>query len=650
MCGFNGLFGGDIVGDALQSHLVRMRDVMTHRGPDDAGVWTATALPVGLAHRRLSILDTSPLGHQPMVSHCGRYTIAFNGEIYNFADMRSALEAEGAAPQWRGTSDTEVLLAALGHWGVRDTLLRTNGMFAFALWDANKRTLTLARDRLGIKPCIYGFAGKALAFGSEVKAVAEAPGFERKLDLAALAELFRRNGIPHPQTAYVDARQLPPGCYAVSHLDDPHALQIHRYYDMGAVVDDAKRNPWPESDPEGAVDAVEDALLKAVERRMVADVPLGALLSGGIDSSLIVSLLARLSDRKIQTFALGFDSKSDESVHAQAIADHLGTDHQRIVLSPEHFNTLMVDFVDAVDQPFIAPSIVPTTMVSGLAREHVTVALTGDGGDELFGGYRHHVDYPRAWDRVRGVPYPLRAAAAGAVDAMPRSAMQATLMAATKLPKVGHKFRYPLQKVDKATAILRARSFDEIPYAMEHRGRDPGALVVGAGADKIVRPHAHLDALDEQLMWQDCMNWLPDVVLHKLDVATMAVSLEGRVPLLDHEVAALAWRLPSSIKIRDGKTKWPLREVLARHVPRELFERPKRGFGIGSLGDWLRGPLRPWVQECLSPARVAQQGVLDEPTLREHLRAFDNREHDAAAEIFGAALVSQWVERNGGYV
>lgn len=640
MCGITGIL------DPTECDLSRARyrvahmtDRLIHRGPDGDGTWAEGS--VALGHRRLSILDLSPAGAQPMLSADDRWVIAFNGEIYNHLDLRRDLAEQGAAPVWRGHSDTETLLAAVSHWGLDETYRRASGMFALALWDRRDGRLSLARDRMGEKPLYWGWAGSALVFGSELKALSAHPDFAGGIDRGALAQYLRFGYVPAPRSIHPGVYKLEPG--TILHLDGPlpaappsgpirpgqahGSLSIRRYWDLNEVVEAGARSLI--TDEGEAVAALEQALSDAVGRQMISDVPLGAFLSGGIDSSAIVALMQKQSSRPVRTFTIGFDEVAfDEAPHAEAVARHLGTDHQTLHVTEAEARGVIPALPDLFDEPFADSSQIPTYLVARMARAKVTVALSGDGGDELFGGYNRHVLGPDLWRRVGWMPQGLRSALGDAACALPRSAWDGLGAALTRVGNRGAGVAALGEKMHRVGERLRgANSLDDLHRSIVSLWLAPEALLAKQGCEPPSAlddplPRLGIDHPAARMMVQDMRSYLPDDILCKVDRAAMGVSLETRVPFLDPDVIALAARLPVSLKIRDGRGKWALRQVLYRHVPPALIDRPKAGFGI-PVGLWLRGPLRDWAEDLLSQDRLAEGGLLNPDPIRaawaEHL-------------------------------
>ncbi|MGH8157429.1 MAG: asparagine synthase (glutamine-hydrolyzing) [Rhodanobacter sp.] len=650
MCGMTGfwqLHGG--ARERLQGQVEAMSVRLTHRGPDDSGAWCDEAAGIALAQRRLSILDLSPAGHQPMHSACGRYVLVFNGEIYNHLDLRERLAAEGAAPAWRGHSDTETLIACFVAWGVERTLRASVGMFAFALWDRQQRALTLARDRMGEKPLYYGWQGDTVLFGSELKALKVHPAFGAEVDRDALALLLRHDCIPAPYTIYRGVFKLRPGHLLRIPADAPRDAQPVPYWRYNDAVSAGLGDPLTGTDAE-ATDALEAQLGASIGAQMLSDVPLGAFLSGGIDSSTIVALMQARSQRPVRTFTIGFaESGYDEAAHAKAVARHLGTEHTELYVRPEDALAIIPALPSIYCEPFGDSSQIPTFLISQLTRREVTVALSGDGGDELFGGYNRYLGARTTWERMHRLPPFARQAAAAALRAMSPAAWD-TLFERAKplLPKRWH-LATPGDKAQKLADVLTLSSGQAFFLSLASQWQDPASIVIGAQEPStlLTDPAAwpHTDSLAQWMMAMDAQTYLPDDILVKVDRAAMANSLETRVPMLDHRVVELAWRVPLQQKIRDGQGKWLLRQVLYRHVPRELIERPKMGFGI-PLDSWLRGPLRDWAEALLDEGRLRQEGYFRPAPIRqkwkEHLSGRRNWQH----HLWTVLMFQAWLEEN----
>lgn len=620
MCGITGFWSPRRGEAALLAGYMARR--IESRGPDDMGDWADDAAGLALAHRRLSILDLSPAGHQPMRSPCGRYVLVYNGEIYNHQDLRTALEAEGVGFDWRGHSDTETLLAGLRHWGVPGCLQRLNGMFAFALWDAAERTLYLARDRMGEKPLYYGRNGDTFLFGSELKALTAHPDWQGDVDRDALALYMRHNYVPAPWSIYRGIAKLPPAHFVVVREGGRDIGEPGCYWDLGQVAENGVA--CVSNTPEALTDELDTLLRDAVGRRMAADVPLGTFLSGGYDSTTVAALMQAQSERPVKTFSIGFHEEDyNEAQHAKAVAEHLRTDHTQLYVAPEEAIAVIPRLPAIYDEPFSDSSQLPTFLVSRLARQHVTVALSGDGGDELFYGYGRYHTADRLWHLIGRLPAPLQRIMKLLMLHAPGRAMEKAMgllparlqinHLADRLPKMAEMIAQP------GGATLLYREFVSL-------WKEPSTLVMGAiEPETLLSRPEHLPTLPglrERMMYLDMMTYLPDNILTKVDRASMAVSLEARVPLLDHRVVEFAWRVPTQYKYWEGQGKWLLRQVLYRYVPRELMDRPKMGFGV-PIEHWLRGPLREWAEESLDEKRLREEGYFDPVPIRrmweEHL-------------------------------
>ncbi|MEB3220469.1 MAG: asparagine synthase (glutamine-hydrolyzing) [Candidatus Sericytochromatia bacterium] len=639
MCGIAGLLGPPDAAAALTAAATHMSAALAHRGPDAAGTWVDEAAGVALGHRRLAIVDLTPTGAQPMASASGRLVVTFNGELYNFLALREQLAGLGHA--FRGRSDTEVLLAALEQWGLPGTLPRLVGMFAFACWDRESQALWLARDRSGEKPLYYGRAGATLLFGSELKALRAHPAFQGGVDREALAAFLQRSHVPSPRTIHPGVHKLPPGTSLVVRHGEPLG-EPTPYWSPVEAAREARAQPWSGTDEE-ATDAVEALLREVVAGQMLADVPLGAFLSGGIDSSLLVALMQALSPVPVKTFTIGFaEGAYDESAHARAVAGHLGTDHTAWIVRPSDTLAVIPELPRLYDEPFADSSQLPTHLVATLARRQVKVALSGDGGDEVFGGYNRHVWGPRVWRQLAPVPPWLRATAARLTLAVPPSAWDGLAAGLSALwPRLA--VRLPGDKVHKAARLLAATGPEDLYDRLLTHWPQAYRLVPGAGAWPERHPPAGVEAFSvaDQFLLRDHATYLPDDILVKVDRATMAVSLESRAPYLDHRLFELAWRLPPHLRIQGREGKVVLRRLLARHLPPALFERPKMGFGV-PIGAWLRGPLREWAEDLLAPDRLASDGLLDPAPIRArwaaHLAGRLNAEH----ELWNVLMFQAW--------
>jgi len=618
MCGIVGYW--DING-ADKAIVTRMASQIRYRGPDDAGVWLDVKTGLALAHRRLSILDLSSAGHQPMTSPCGRFTLVYNGEIYNYLEVRAELERAGGHFDWRGHSDTETLLAGLRHWGIENTLQRLNGMFAFALWDQVERTLFLARDRMGEKPLYYGHSGRIFFFGSELKCMIVHPEWQGSVDRDALTLFMRHNYVPSPWSIYKGIRKLPPAHYVIVREQGKCVSQPHCYWDLEKIA--ASAGVETEIAPEEYVSELDKLLRDAVHRRMAADVPLGAFLSGGFDSSMIAALMQSQASQPIKTFTIGFYEKGyNEAEHAKAIAQHLGTDHTELYVTPQEAMAVIPGLSTIWDEPFADSSQIPTLLVSNLTRRDVTVSLSGDGGDELFFGYQRYSQTLQAWPKLSLIPGPLRNMLGFLLKAFPGELLETLSRCLPKCFQLPHL----ADRLPKLAELIIEPSGESYYRQLISHWKTPEDIVQGgkepATIFNRIERGAGISQLCEYMMYMDAMTYLPDDILTKVDRASMSVSLEARVPLLDHRVVEFSWRVPMSLKYRDGKGKWLLRQVLYRYIPRELMERPKMGFGV-PIEQWLRGPLRDWAEELLDEKRLREDCFFDPVPIRrmwqEHL-------------------------------
>ena len=653
MCGIAGVFA--LRGESATADIVRgMADAVEHRGPDDVGTWCDQEAGIALGHRRLSILDLSAEGHQPKVSASGRWMVAFNGEIYNFRELREQLAAMGA--RFTGHSDTEVLLAGFDAWGLPATIGRAAGMFALAAWDREERRLHLVRDRLGEKPLYYGRMGGTLLFGSELKALRRHPAWQGEVDRDVLTAYLRTGYVPGPFSIYAGIQKVEPGTIVTLRREDGRIVEEHApYWTVGDAFRRGREDPVA-GDATEALDGLETVLRRAVRDEMVADVPLGAFLSGGVDSSTIVALMQAESSRPVRTFTIGFHERAfDEAVYARDVARHLGTDHTELYVTPEDLLQVVPSLPALYDEPFADSSQVPTFLVSRLARQQVTVALSGDGGDELFAGYNRYFWGRRVWGAARLVPHGLRRAAASGVKAV--SPAQWDSMAGAVIKLLPRRYRYmgpgPGDRLHKMAGILPARSGDEMYHGLASIWHDPEIAVLGgreraARLARMSRDDAPPDFVS-RMMYADQLTYLPDDILVKVDRAAMAVSLETRAPFLDHRVVEYALRVPLRHKIRGNTGKQIVKDLLYRYVPRELVDRPKMGFGI-PLDRWLRGPLRGWAEDMLAPDRLRADGFFDVDVVQRRMREHQAGTRNWQYALWCVLMFQAWLaaEREGG--
>jgi len=639
LCGIAGFLGSVHKPEEL---LTNMANAIQHRGPDDKGIWLDQTKEIGLAHTRLSILDLSSAGYQPMHSLSDRYLIVFNGEIYNHAIIRAELDSINAR-NWLGYSDTETLLAAIEQWGLELTLRKAKGMFALSLWDRQTQTLSLARDRMGEKPLYYGWVEDCFVFASELKAIKKFPGFNNKVDRSALALFLRFNSIPAPYSIYQNIFKLEPGCiasmiYGSKEINQTHFWSTETIYKKGA----ASRFSGNEND---AVDALEDVLKRAVNLQMQADVPLGAFLSGGIDSSAIVALMQSQSSKKINTFSIGFDVKEfNEAEHARAVAMHLGTYHTDMYITQRDALDVIPFLPDIYDEPFADSSQIPTYLVSRLAKQKVTVALSGDAGDELFGGYNRYFLTNQLFSKMNKIPIFLRRLITSSILGVSQDNWDKILgrILSKRFVNVGF-------KLHKGANVLSSKSIRELHFKLVSQIESPENWLINSKeySTFLNDDVEHFSSLDpiEQMMAYDLVTYLPTDILTKVDRAAMAASLETRVPFLDTSVIEFSASLPLEYKIRDGVTKWVLREVLYKYVPKDLIERPKMGFGV-PIGEWLRGPLRDWAESLLDAKRLRDEGFFNVSLLRqkwhEHLSGKYNWQH----QLWNVLMFQAWLETN----
>jgi asparagine synthase (glutamine-hydrolysing) len=627
---------------------------IANRGPDDEGVWFDPATRVGLGHRRLAIVDLSPAGHQPMLSADGRFVLTFNGEIYNHAELRRELEARSAVPEggWRGHSDTEVLLQSIVTWGLQDALRRSAGMFAFGMWDQKERRLSLVRDRFGEKPLYYGWARGDFVFGSELKALRAHPDFDNAIDRRALRLFAARTYVPAPLSIYERIFKLPPGCVltidsaaATQPFRDPPeegknegGVKLERYWSYRDAVRRGLADPL--DDETAALDALEGALATAIRGQSMADVPVGAFLSGGIDSSTICALYQKYSAIPVRTFSIGFDEAGyNEAVDARRVAAHLGTVHHERYVTVKEARDVIPKLPTMYDEPFADSSQVPTHLVSHFAREQVTVALTGDGGDELFAGYNRHFVAPRLWGHLQTVPRSLRVATGSTFSRLPPGFWNGLvgLMPGRHAPHLGRKVQKALRLATSAECLDDVyRSF------LDEWSHEPSPVIGDENVDNFldldIGPHA-ADCV--RMMYCDAVSYLPDDILAKVDRASMAVALETRVPFLDHRVAELAARIPLNLKTQGGRGKYILRKLLYQMVPRKLVDRPKAGFGI-PVGEWIKGPLRPWAEELLNSDRIRSEGWFDPQVIQKRWRQHLAGQRDSTSALWAILMFESW--------
>ncbi|WP_257282682.1 asparagine synthase (glutamine-hydrolyzing) [Endozoicomonas sp. SESOKO1] len=650
MCGLNGFFS--LKTDLLELLKIQdMNSAIRHRGPDAGDFWLDKEIGFALGHQRLAIQDLSPAGAQPMRSHCDRYVLVFNGEIYNHLTLRTELQRDGYSNDWRGHSDTETLLAGFTQWGIEKTLKAAVGMFAIALWDQNNKVLTLARDRMGEKPLYWGWQGNRLFFGSELKGLKAHSSFQAEVDRNALALLLRHNCIPAPYCIYQGIEKLRAGHWLqlpLSDLKKAKTAVSSPYWSFNKIVEQGLASPFEGSEHD-AINTLENALMSSIKEQMLADVPFGAFLSGGIDSSTVVSLMQAQTNRPVKTFTIGFDDTGyDEATHAKAVARHLGSDHTELYIQPQDALAVIPKLPSIYCEPFSDSSQIPTFLVSELTSQHVTVALSGDGGDELFGGYNRYLTGRGVWEKSRRLPRAIRKLSVNGLRALSPNQWDTLFNRLQPVLPDKLRLRTPGDKAHKLAGVLGLNSEQDFyqqltshwqkPDEVVIGGREPGTLVTDKGSWPSAKN------FEELMMAMDAQTYMSDDILVKVDRAAMSNSLETRVPFLDHRIAELAWRMPLNFKIRQGEGKWLLKQVLFRHVPQSLIERPKMGFAI-PLQDWLRGPLREWAESLLGENRLREEGFFRPEPIRtmwvEHLNGSRNHQHC----LWDVLMFQAWLEQ-----
>ncbi len=649
MCGLTGFLSPSAItsSDDLVRLVNRMATTMFLRGPDDSGEWADAAAGVALGFRRLAIVDLSPTGHQPMTSVSGRYVIVFNGEVYNFKELRAELERCGKAPNFRGGSDTEVMLACIEAWGLQSSVRRFVGMFAIAVWDRTERVLHLIRDRLGVKPLYYGLFDGVLLFGSELKPLRAHPAFRGEINRDAVALYLRHNCIPSPYSIYRRVWKLPPGTIlsiSPGAMSPPDPVP---YWTAREVVERGMACPFTGTETE-AVDRLEELLKDSVGLRMIADVPIGVFLSGGIDSSTVVALMQAQSSKPVKSFSIGFHEEGyDEARHACAVASHFGTDHTELYVSSKEAIAVIPKLPGIYDEPFADSSQIPTYLVSEMTRKSVTVSLSGDGGDELFGGYNRYFQGRSLWRQLKLVPSPIRRSIARLLAACHPNLLNTIYRACE--PALPHHLRQslPAEKIQKVSEHIGAASPDALYRGLVSHWNSP-EQVVRYGRE-LPTPLTQPDMCPEQsdftlrMMYLDTVTYLPDDILVKVDRASMGVSLEAREPLLDHRILEFAWTLPLSMKVRESQGKWALRQVLYRYIPKSLLDRPKMGFGI-PIDAWLRGPLRDWAEALLDEGRLRREDMFEPAPIREKWRQHLDGRHNWQYYLWDILMFQAWLE------
>jgi asparagine synthase (glutamine-hydrolysing) len=646
MCGFVGIFqpGSSLNLEREEIAIHKMADAIQNRGPDSAGYWFDASSGIALAHRRLAIVELSPLGAQPMDSQSKRYTIVFNGEIYNNSDLRKTIDGSNSNPKsWFGSSDTETILKCLESWGLERTLQEMVGMFALGIWDRSRRELVLVRDRFGEKPLYYGFAGcgkeRCFLFGSDLKAIRRHPSFDGLIDREALSGYMQNSCIGGESTIYSKFRKLLPGHLLRISANKPEPI-IDTWWDSVEIAVRSASQKFTGSIAE-ACEQLEALTRQSIRQQMMADVPVGAFLSGGIDSSLVAALMQLESNRPIKTFSIGFNEKQfNEAIYASRIAKSLGTEHRELYVSSSNAIETIPKLAGIYSEPFADSSQIPTYLVSKLARQNVTVALTGDGADEVFGGYSRYTTGLRIWEMLSLIPLPLRDVFLKYFDKIPVSGFN-RLSGVVGVSRVG-------EKIQMAKRLIESRSFsDYYQNLLSHCSASENPVLkvdsLRNRSKQLSKNFAGIGGI-ENMMLMDITKYLPDDILVKVDRASMGVSLETRIPFLDHRLVQFSWSLPLNYKIRNGARKWMLKRILGKYVQQELFDRPKMGFGV-PIGDWLRGPLRDWVEDQISTGRLKSEGFLNHQLIRNKWRQHLSGERNFQHQLWDVLMFQSWIDK-----
>ncbi len=651
MCGLAGFISPrtQFSNDELNRIVVDMADMLQHRGPDDAGSWCDQHDGIALAHRRLSIIDLSKHGHQPMISTTGRYILSYNGEIYNFQEIKKQLLAEGA--WFSGDSDTEVLLEAIEYWGIESSLKKLVGMFAFAVWDKTDKVLYLARDRIGEKPLYYGWHHSSFLFASEIKALKKFPLWKPEIDRHALSLYMRYSYIPAPCSIYKKLKKLRPGTFLkipLARMQDESVIPVE-YWSATDVIQAGINAPFTGSEEE-AISSLHHLFRTTIENKLISDVPLGAFLSGGIDSSLIVSLMQEQSQIPVRTFTIGFDEKGfDEAQDAKAVARHLGTEHTELYVKPREAMDVISELPHIYCEPFADSSQIPTWLVSRLAKQYVTVSLSGDGGDELFCGYNRYYWARSIHQKTARLPAGLRMGISHSIQRVPPEMLDRLFGFLSKGIPGRYRYHQAGDKLHKIAKVLSAKDKSEVYQQLISQTLYPEQLVIGLTESACAMPMPEMESMHEHfehyMMHLDLLGYLPGDILTKLDRASMAVSLEARVPFLDHRIIEYAWKLPLSVKLKGRQGKWILRQILNRYIPQSMIDRPKRGFGI-PLAQWLKGPLKEWAEQLLSASRLEQEGYLNIACASRLWDEHQSGKHDHSAILWNILMFQSWLDDN----
>ncbi len=657
MCGISGIFG-NLRKDELAISVQKMSATLTHRGPDDAGTWINEESGIAFGHQRLSIVDLSSVGHQPMMSPCGRFSVIFNGEIYNHLQLRDKLNASAYKQSWKGHSDTETLVSAFSQWGIEKTLIQLVGMFAIAVWDTRIKKLYLIRDRFGEKPLYYGWSNNTFLFGSELKALRSYKGFNNEIDRNVLSLYMQYMYVPSPYSIFKDVYKLDPGC--ILEIDDSGKVQppeqitssvfnakgisIKQWYSLSKIAKNSQNNLI--EDENEAIELLEKTLLESVQSQLISDVPLGAFLSGGIDSSMIVALMSKACSHPVKTFTIGFEESGfNEAIYAKEVAKYLDTDHHELYVTSRDAFEVIPSLPSLYDEPFADSSQIPTHLVSKLARQNVTVSLSGDAGDELFGGYNRYLWGNRVWNKLKWMPPITRQALGLIMQKLPTSTWDAAnylLPDKYRVASMGdkvHRMAYRLKTV---------RNLDDVYRSLVTEGYQEDNIVNNVkislktkiSTNDIVGKFP--DSEHRMMLW-DAITYLPDDILTKVDRAAMGVSLETRIPFLDHRVVELAWRFPLEMKIKNGVGKWPIRQILYKYVPKELIERPKAGFAV-PVGQWIRGPLREWADDLLDSSRIYSEGYFDSRLVKKMWEQHLSGDYDHTSRLWSILMFNAWLD------